>query len=114
MNASASRGAAALLIVTALLVAGSASGAPTKPRLELWGFNPVRIHGTHFRAAETVIVSLTTEGTVSRTARANRRGTFDVSIPVRLPRCVSATVRATGKQGSWATLELVRGNSRCP
>jgi hypothetical protein len=114
MNASASRGAAALLIATALLAAGSASGAPAKPRLELWGLNPVRVHGTHFRAAETVTVSLATEGTVSRTARADRRGTFAVSFPVRLTRCGSATVRATGRQGSRATLELVRKNSRCP
>jgi hypothetical protein len=114
MNASASRGAAALLIATALLGAGSASGAPTTPTLALWGLNPVRVHGSHFRAAETVTVSLMGPAVVSRTAHANRRGTFDVSLPARVPRCGSVTVRATGRQGSRATLELVRGNSRCP
>jgi hypothetical protein len=89
-------------------------GAGVKPTLRAEGLYPIVIRGTNFRATEKVTVTFSSGTTAKRLGRADRRGRFAVTFALRLPRCGTALVRATGSMGSRAQLQLPRPNCREP
>lgn len=101
------RAAAAALLV--LVLAFPASGAPPRrAALQLQSIAPVTVRGSAFGAAERVTLTLSA-GRVraTTTAAARRNGSFTARFArVRLDRCTEFTVRAVGRRGSRAILQV--------
>ena len=101
------RAAAAAVLV--LVLAFPASGAPPRrAALQLQSTAPVTVRGSGFGAAERVTLTLAAgrvRGTT--TVGAKRSGSFSARFGrVRLDRCTEFTVRAVGRQGSRAILQV--------
>jgi hypothetical protein len=101
------RAAAAALLV--LVLALPAAGAPPRrAALQLQATAPVTVRATGFGAREPVVLTLAA-GRVRGTSvvRASARGAFTARFQrVRLGRCAEFTVRAVGRQGSRAILQV--------
>ena len=100
-------------VVAALLVALPASGAPAPSRtasLKLASLAPLAVTGRNFGARESVVVTYLAAGGASRSAdaRATKLGRFRAVFRIRVGRCDSFTVRATGTAGSRAILQVER------
>ena len=74
-----------------------------KPSLQVVGSSPVKVRGSHFRAAESVRV---TAGKRSLRTTASGNGFFVVTIPGS-DRCNTVRVLATGSAGSYAVVKLL-------
>jgi hypothetical protein len=104
------RAAAAAMLV--LVLAFPASGAPPRrAALQLQSTSPVAVRGSGFGAAEQVTLTLSAgRARATTTVGAKRNGSFTARFrTVRLDRCTEFTVRAVGRQGSRATLQVSRG-----
>jgi len=101
------RAAAAAWLV--LVVALPAAGAPPRHAvLQLKSTSPVIVRGSGFGAAEQVTLTLSA-GRVraAATVRARRNGSFTARFGgVRVNRCAEFTVRAVGRRGSRAILQV--------
>lgn len=101
------RAAAAALLV--LVLALPAPGAqPRRAALQLQSISPVTVRGSGFGAAEQVTLTLSA-GRVraATTVGAKRNGSFTARFAkVRLDRCTEFTVRAVGRRGSRAILQV--------
>ena len=101
-------------IAALVLLAASAAPAPArqqaaaKPRLDVFVLYPLTVVGTNFKSREAVRVTVYSHGSTTRRATATRRGRFTLAFPVRLARCASLLVRATGSQGSRVSYSLPR------
>jgi hypothetical protein len=74
--------------------------AAARPALQLVATHPVRVHGTHFRARETVHVSVRADGAFSRVqVVTNRRGAFSATVRISASSCTPLTVTALGSSG---------------
>ena len=97
---------------SALLIALPASGAqPHRPAtLRLAALTPVAVTGRSFEPRESVLLILRAENGQSRIAlaRATSRGRFRATFRIRLTRCDSFVIRATGSNGTRAVLEVER------
>jgi hypothetical protein len=83
------------------------AGAATGPTLRLASAKPFVVSGSHFKARERVLVTLTVDRTrLERRARATLSGAFRVDFgTVTLGHCSGFTVRAVGSGGSGAVLK---------
>jgi hypothetical protein len=83
-----------------------------KPVLHVRELYPLTIRGQSFRSRERVLLTLRvgTQPARKRTVVASRLGTFTARLAVRIPRCATVFVRATGNQHSIATFQLPRSN----
>jgi len=101
------RSAAAALLV--LVLALPAAGAPPRrAALQLQATAPVSVRGTGFGAREQVALTLVA-GRVrgASTVRAKANGAFVARFQrARLGRCAEFTVRAVGRRGSRAILQV--------
>jgi len=98
---------AALMIIAALPVAGSAAVA-TKPSLRAASTSPLTLRGAGFKAVERVRVTARVDGArLVRIVRATRTGTFTVVFTGVSPRdpCTMDGF-AAGAAGSRAVLKL--------
>jgi hypothetical protein len=107
----------ALLVVltAALAVSGSAAeaGADQKAKLRVVDTRPLALHGTGFRAGESVRVTLLASvKRLVRHAKAGRNGSFKVSFPTGGEGCTLMLAHAVGSQGSQATARV--GRAPCP
>src|SRR5213592_4245489 len=89
-------------LAAGLVLAGTAFGAPTGPRLQTLDRSPVVVRGTNFRPLERVTVVLDAAGTWRRTAIADSDGQFTVRFAVRLGPCDDFRLQAFGSKGSRA------------
>lgn len=115
--------AVAAAVTLALLAASPATGAkPLRASLRLDSISPLMVSGRAFGANESVaLVYVSADGT-TRTVRVSstRQGRFRAFFRLRLGRCDSFVVRATGTKGSRAVLQVerrcekVRGPKRPP
>jgi hypothetical protein len=103
--------AVAAAVAVALVVAVPAVGKqPRRPALKLDALAPLRVAGRDFAPREAVLLRYVAAGGTSRVtaSRATPQGLFRAVFPVRLGRCDSFTVRATGTAGSRAVLQVER------
>ena len=95
-----------LLIVVALVV-GTRTGSD-HPRLSVPEQHPFTVDGAGFRSGERVKVVVGARNRVSRTVTAGPAGRFHARMrAVRLGSCPAFAIRATGSQGSRASLKVV-------
>ncbi len=95
-----------LLLVTALML-GARSGAD-QPRLSVPDQHPFTVDGAGFRSGESIKVVVGARNRVSRTVTAGPAGRFHARMrAVRLGSCPMFAIRATGSQGSRASLKIV-------
>jgi hypothetical protein len=104
------RAAAAALALTLLLATPATGATPRRASLELDSTAPLLISGRWFGAYEQVQLTFTGSDGSSRAVQVNatRKGRFRAFFRVRLARCDSFTVRATGTKGSRAVLQVER------
>lgn len=103
-------------LITCLLVisaAFAAAASATATNVRVTDMAPFTVRGAAFHALERVRVSVTTpEGARAIQVRATSAGTFVARFPaVHFGSCAAYTVRATGAQGSRATLRVM---PECP
>lgn len=98
--------AAALLVL--LVALPSQGAAPRRAALHLQATAPLAVRGTGFGAGEQVVLNVTGGGTPARAVvRASRSGSFSTTFrSLRLDRCTEFGVRAVGRQGSRALLQV--------
>jgi len=101
------------IVALALLAATAAPAtarqqATARPRLEIVVLYPLTVVGTSFRPREAVRVTVFSHGSTTKRTTASRGGRFTVAFPVRIARCTSLLVRATGSQGSRVSYALPR------
>jgi hypothetical protein len=110
-------------VVVAALALGcgngsSANGVPEriapKPRLLVGQLYPLTVNGVAFRPGEQVTVVLDGGKRGRKAARATAQGRFTLRFAVRLSRCGTLTVRATGSYGSRAVHQVPRPDCREP
>jgi hypothetical protein len=99
--------AVALLAGYALSDAGGSTAA--KPQLRIATMRPLAVIGTGFRSGEAVRVAARTDaGAGSRSDDAGAAGRIDVRFPrLKLRRCATYVISASGDEGSLATLRSV-------
>jgi hypothetical protein len=96
--------AAALAVLTGLAL-GSGTAAK-HPRLRLAEPAPLEVRGLGFRPQERVrVVAGAGHASVTRRARASRRGSFAVAFAFAASHCSGLSVVAIGNAGSRATLK---------
>lgn len=96
-----------VLLLVVALVLGTQTGA-AHPRLSVPAQRPFTVDGTGFRSGERVSLVVRARNRVSRTVAAGPAGRFHARMPaVRLGSCPAFFVRATGSQGSRASLKAV-------
>lgn len=104
--------AAAAAVTLALLAATPATGAapPRRASLTLESLAPLMVSGRSFGAMESVLLTYADADARTRTVRVSstRQGRFRAFFRLRLDRCDSFTIRATGRDGSRATLQVER------
>jgi hypothetical protein len=95
------------IAVASLSLAAPAAAVNHKPTLVMDRATAV-VRGTSFKAREVVrVVVVGADAPWSKSIRATAAGTFRVSLPAgALPRCGAYVVRATGNQGSKASLAV--------
>jgi hypothetical protein len=104
------RAVAAALALT-LLTATPATGAkPRRASLELDSIAPLMVSGRGFGAGEAVLLAYAGADGSARTVRVSstKGGRFRAFFRLRLERCDSFTIRATGAKGSRAVLQVDR------
>jgi hypothetical protein len=104
-----------MLVVIVSIIAGQAVNArgvtnsEQKPVLRPASLRPLTLQGLHFRAGESVRVTVGFDGTTrSANRRANALGAFTATFPVvRVDRCSGElVVKASGGRGSRAGFRL--------
>lgn len=96
-----------LALGVALVIAGVASAATTRPTLTLPSLSPLRVVGTHFQRDERVTVTVLYDGRHVRRVRATATGRFIVRFRVSLQECAKYAVSAHGDAGSRAVYRSV-------
>jgi hypothetical protein len=99
-----------MLAAAAAMSAGLAQGGQAaKPQLRFAGLSPFVVVGTGFRPGEMVRVAVRADGSAaSARDRAGRAGTIRVSFTrLRLAKCPTYVVAATGDKGSRAVLRSI-------
>lgn len=109
----------AAVAALAVVVAHPALAAlPRHASLELASLAPLQVAGRDFGPREAVRLRYeAADGTrLTRTVQSTRLGRLHAAFPVRLGRCESFTVRATGLAGSRAVLQVERscGSTKGP
>lgn len=105
------RAAAAAAVTLAMLAATPASGAtPPRASLALGSIAPLTVFGRSFGPGESVLLTFAGADGAIRGVRVSstRQGRFRASFRFRLDRCDSFTVRAAGRAGSRAVLQVER------
>jgi hypothetical protein len=99
--------AVTLALVATLPVAGA---APRRAALKLDSYAPLKVSGLDFGPRETVLVTYVPITGANRVlgVRATKLGRLRASFKLRLDRCDSFTVRASGSAGSRAVLQVER------
>jgi hypothetical protein len=99
--------AATLALVADLPAAGAQA---RRPALALASLAPLTISGRDFGPREVVLLTYLPSAGSSRVvgARATKQGRFRAVFKLRLGRCDSFTVRASGTRGSRAVLKVER------
>jgi hypothetical protein len=98
------------LVAAVAALGGHAAAQPrasrAQPRLSLAQRSPLKVRGAGFRRHERVrVVARAGGAAATRHVKARRSGSFVVSLPgVPAARCGLLIVRATGAQGSSASL----------
>ena len=98
-----------VVAVLMLVLAVPAQGASQRrASLKLWSLAPLVVRGTQFGFRERVVVTYLGSDQTTRTvgASSDRNGRFEALLDVRLDRCTSFTVRASGTRGSRAVLQV--------
>ena len=118
------RGIGALALVVVAAVAGSSGSARgslpppkdtlpfAKPTLLFGPLAPLTVRGIRFKPRERVTLTLDGGRRGVERVVATRLGGFSATFEIRLLRCRTVTVRATGSQGSRAVRQLPRPNCR--
>ena len=118
------RGIGALALVVVFAVAGSTASARgslappkdpllfAKPTILFGPLAPLTVRGIRFEPRERVTLTLDGGRRGVERVVATRLGGFSATFEVRLVRCRTVTVRATGSQGSRAVRQLVRPSCR--
>ena len=93
--------------VTAVAVASASLGATarTRPALQLVDGAPLTIRGVHFRAQESVSLTVSSAGRRLARTKAGPGGSFLIRTPIRYNRCSGVLVIARGAKGSRAKLQ---------
>jgi hypothetical protein len=94
--------------VAFVLFVPAVTAAP-RPALRLVSTHPVHLRGAHFRAGETVRISVHA-GQESGRARvvADGHGTFSATVHMAVPGCTSVSARAVGTSGDRAVAARLR------
>ena len=98
-----------VVAVLMLVLAVPAQGAShRRASLKLESLAPLVVRGTQFGFRERVVVTYLGSDQTTRTvgASSDRNGRFEALFDVRLDRCTSFTVRASGTRGSRAVLQV--------
>jgi hypothetical protein len=100
--------------VAAVAVAAASFGATasTRPTLQLVDGAPLTIRGVHFRAQESVQLTVSAEGRRLMRTKAGSGGSFLIRVPIRYNRCSGLSVIARGAKGSSAKLQRPAMNCR--
>ncbi len=103
--------AAAVLVLLLALPAGAAQ--PRRATLKLAGLAPLIVQGRSFGARERVVLTASAPNVQRMLGVVTRRnGTFTARFDLRLGRCAPLTVRAIGRRGSRAILQVEPGCSK--
>jgi hypothetical protein len=98
-------------VTAALLGLGASSGLATSrvaPAVKFVKLHPFTVRGSHFKAGERVVATLTSGKHWTATRTATAAGTFTASFATStLTKCSAYSVRAVGSRGSHATLKPV-------
>jgi hypothetical protein len=99
---------AAVTLTALALAAGAAASSTTSPALRLVSKTPLTVKGLHFKARESVRVTLYAGGRTTRIVRTSAVGSFAASFQdVDLDRCgVGYLVWARGHFGDRASLKI--------
>ncbi len=103
-------GPAAALVVVAvaasIVLGGSATAqrVRTAPSLTVTARNPVIVRAAHFAPRSRVSVTLVTARTLSRHARPDGQGRFQITFPAVIDRCTSWSVSATQRNHARVVL----------
>ncbi len=103
------RRSAFIVALSALAIAFPAAAAGPPPSLRLVSMGPLTVHGAHFKARETVRLTLrSTDMKRARVLRSSLAGSFTVVYTSRIVDPCLETVRITavGARGSDAVLKL--------
>jgi hypothetical protein len=101
--------------VAALLTAGTAGAAQSKPALRLAKLQPLTVEGRNFRAREHVKVQVLAPTTAVRKAVANMSGSFVVKFPdIPATRCDMVRVVATGAGNRRVVLKMLPSPACAP
>jgi hypothetical protein len=97
-----------LLFVFALALVAASAALAAPPRLTVMSGTQFSIRGWTFHPGEHVVVVLTANGeNASKRVTAGSRGGFVARFPgFQIPACAVFRVRATGDEGSHATLRV--------
>ena len=100
--------------VAAVAVASVSLGAraSTRPTLQLVDGAPLTIRGVHFRAQESVQLTVSAVGSRVTRTKAGTGGSFVIRVPIRYNRCSGLFVIARGSKGSSAKLQRTAMNCR--
>jgi hypothetical protein len=99
-----------LLVLAGLLVGSVSAAQERRAALRVVALQPLQLAGSGFLARESVRVTVSSEGDVTRrTVRATARGSFSVQFDtVTADRCSAGiTAVARGARGSFATAKVL-------
>ena len=98
---------AAAVLTLVLALPAPAAPAPQRASLKLVSTSPLVVGGMHFGAREAVLLTYQTPD-LSRVVavRARPDGSFRATFDLRLDRCAVFTVRAAGRRGTRAVLQV--------
>jgi hypothetical protein len=96
------------LVTAVFALALPAAAATRAARVTVPDVSPFTVHGAHFVARERVTVVAQADGRHVKTVTASAAGAFTAKfLSVELGACAMYFVRATGSEGSRATLKVV-------
>lgn len=103
------RGIGVVALSLAALAAGAASASPVsmtaRPSVRVTQLKPFTVRGTSFKAGERVRVVVSGKRHATRTVVATGKGVFRTAFQFKLRGCDGYSVRATGGEGSRATVK---------
>lgn len=98
----------AVVSVLLALLAAAALASTTAAHVSVATLSPFTVRGTSFHPAERVRVTVSAEGSHTKTVTANASGRFRVKFSaVTIGRCNAYAVRAKGNRGSTAFIRVI-------
>ncbi len=97
---------AAVVVAASIGLSGSATAQRVRaaPSLTVTARNPVTVRGSHFAPRSRVNVTVVAARTLSRHARSDARGRFEVTFPTVIDRCTSWSVSASQRNHARVVL----------